>query len=98
MEYKIAAGQVLTDNGWENEKIITIKDGIIADIEEAGAQESLFTDEHIAYLTPGVIDNHLHGGEGYDILEGNDENGPMAGATRGEWCCSCSVRTAYGYE
>lgn len=73
MEYKIAAGQVLTDNGWENEKIITIKDGIIADIEEAGAQESLFTDEHIAYLTPGVIDNHLHGGEGYDILEGNDE-------------------------
>lgn len=71
MEYRIEAARILTSQGWLENQIITINEGIIESIVDWKPED--IYDEQIPYLTPGVIDNHLHGGDGYEILEGDEE-------------------------
>ena len=72
----LLARQLLTPLERVDDAMLVIEDGIIsavgarADISvPANARVIDFGD---AILTPGLIDIHLHGGAGHDVMEGDD--------------------------
>ena len=64
----IGAKRLLTPNGWEENKVLTIEDGRITRI--AAGTTADFTAE---ILSPAPIDPHLHGGDGFDITKSSVE-------------------------
>ncbi len=58
---RIHAKKLLTPQGFVSDQIVTIENGMIAAIEP-GTDAPLFAQ----ILTPGLIDLHVHGGEGFD--------------------------------
>lgn len=61
--YIIGAKRLLTPNGWEHDKIVEVKNDRIVKI--ASGKTADFTAE---ILSTGLIDPHLHGGDGFDIM------------------------------
>ncbi|KAA6405542.1 N-acetylglucosamine-6-phosphate deacetylase [Candidatus Tokpelaia sp.] len=61
------AGNILTADGWINGHL-TIKDGLIAGINRISGE--IVTGAPC--LIPGFIDLHVHGGGGYDIMQGGE--------------------------
>lgn len=68
---KITGGKVILDS--IEEKNVYIEDGVIA----AVTNDDLPFDEEIAangkYVSPGFVDTHVHGGGGFDFLDGTEE-------------------------
>lgn len=64
----IGAKRLLTPNGWEENKVLTIEDGRITRIATGTTAD--FTAE---ILSPAPIDPHLHGGDGFDITKSSVE-------------------------
>ncbi len=61
---QIYARHLLTENGFESDKTVTIKDGMITSIQSGQVGEYV-----AEYLTPGLIDLHCHGSAGFDPLQ-----------------------------
>ena len=61
---RIYARRLLTPAGFESDRVVTVEDGRIASIEPG-------TDAPIRanILTPGLIDVHIHGGEGFNARD-----------------------------
>ena len=70
---KIKNGRLILKGGIDDEKSLYIKDSRILAITE----EELLFDKEIdangAYVSPGFIDIHTHGGGGYDFMDGGIE-------------------------
>lgn len=64
----IGADRLLTPNGWEKDRVVEIRDGRIARIC-AGKT----ADFRAAVVSPGLIDPHIHGGDGFDIMHPTEE-------------------------
>lgn len=64
----IGAERLLTPGGWEEGRVIEIRDGRIARIAAGTA-----ADFHAAVLSPGLIDPHIHGGDGFDVMHPTEE-------------------------
>lgn len=60
-------GNILTDGSWMPGKL-TIENGLISSIEPVCAQAA----EGMPYLLPGFIDLHVHGGGGFDVMQGGE--------------------------
>ena len=61
---RISAKKLWSDGVWLSDRTIVINGGIITDIAE-----SLTGDILTEYLTPGLIDNHIHGGDGISVID-----------------------------
>jgi len=75
MKLKITNGTIITPyryirNGTilvENAKIIAVKEG------DADFPDAIIIDAGGKYIAPGFIDIHIHGGGGYDFMDGTEE-------------------------
>lgn len=61
---RIYAHKLLTEAGFVSDQVVTIEDGMITAIE-AGREASIQAE----ILTPGLIDVHCHGGEGFNAKD-----------------------------
>ena len=73
---QIINGKILTPQGWLNDGSIVIEDSKIRDVLNnnrpiAGADKII--DAKGAYVVPGAIDIHVHGGGGRDFMETTEE-------------------------
>lgn len=58
---RILTQKLLCDNGWEENRVVEVIEGRIAAILPSGP-----ADYRVETLTPGLLDLHCHGGEGFD--------------------------------
>ena len=61
---RISAKKLWSDGVWLTDRTVVINGGIITDITE-DLTGDILTD----YLTPGLIDNHIHGGDGISVID-----------------------------
>ena len=64
---RIFAHRLLTPSGMEENRIVTLRDGLIFSVEAGTKDEQ--ADFSAEYLTPGLIDLHCHGGEGFNARD-----------------------------
>ena len=71
----ITNAQILTSHGWVENGTISFCDGRITSIKEGGIalSDKNVTDAKGAYIIPGGIDLHVHGGGGHDFMECSEE-------------------------
>ena len=71
----IKNAQILTPDGWMPCGAISFANGRITSIQEEIPHDpsANIIDAQGAYVVPGFIDMHVHGGGGRDFVEGNDE-------------------------
>ena len=71
----ITNAQILTPHGWVESGTISFCDGRITSIKEGGIalSDKNVTDAKGAYIIPGGIDLHVHGGGGHDFMECSEE-------------------------
>ena len=62
---KVLAHELLTENGFEKEQIVTVENGQVLSVSPAQGE----ADYTVDYLTPGLIDVHNHGGEGFNARD-----------------------------
>ncbi|MBQ2007717.1 MAG: N-acetylglucosamine-6-phosphate deacetylase [Alistipes sp.] len=79
----ITNAQILTPHGWVENGTISFCDGRITSIKEGGIalSDKNVTDAQGAYIIPGAIDLHVHGGGGHDFMECNEEAFRIAAKT-----------------
>lgn len=64
MKLRIFAENLWVDGKWEKDSLIIISNG---EVEKIIAGKTKDYDYSAVYVAPGVIDNHIHGGDGFDI-------------------------------
>ncbi|MBR4960543.1 MAG: hypothetical protein IKY52_06580, partial [Clostridia bacterium] len=69
-KYRIYARQFFREDSFENDVIITVENGVITAMENGVAEDADCT---YTYVTPGLIDNHIHGGDGYSVYGSTPE-------------------------
>ena len=79
----ITNAQILTPHGWVENGTISFCDGCITSIKEGGidVSDKNVTDAQGAYIIPGGIDLHVHGGGGHDFMECSEEAFRLAAKT-----------------
>lgn len=72
---QIVNGKVITPEGVDRQARLVLKAGRIAEItrEQGGVEGAQTIDAQGAYVAPGCIDTHLHGGDGHDFTEATPE-------------------------
>ena len=72
---QIVYGKVITPQGVDRQARLVLKAGRIAEItrEQGGVEGAQTIDAQGAYVAPGCIDTHLHGGDGHDFTEATPE-------------------------
>ncbi len=68
MKLLIGARRLLTSEGWKNDSILEIEDGRITRVASGS-----ICDYRAEIVSPGLLDPHIHGGSGFDIMEPNVE-------------------------
>lgn len=68
---QIVNGKVITPQGIDRQARLVLKAGRIVEItrEQGGVEGAQTIDAQGAYVAPGCIDTHLHGGDGHDFTE-----------------------------
>jgi len=78
MEFNSAAqylrfNRVLTEMGWLTDVVITIRSGLIEDIQPYDVTSTILSNDLIEYvdadLMPGLIETHIHGAMGVDVMD-----------------------------
>lgn len=64
MKLLIGAHRLLTSEGWKNGCVLEIEDGRISRIASGTV-----CDHRAEIISPGLFDPHIHGGNGFDIME-----------------------------
>ena len=79
----ITNAQILTPHGWVENGTISFCDGRITSIKEGGIalSDKNVTDAKGAYIIPGGIDLHVHGGGGHDFMECSEDAFRIAAKT-----------------
>lgn len=72
---QIVNGRVVTPQGIDRQARLVLKAGRIAEItrEQGGIEGAQTIDAGGAYVAPGCVDTHLHGGDGHDFTEATPE-------------------------
>ena len=76
MKTAITAAHLITPEDWIDSPVVVVEDGHIAAVANRAALEIPAGARHIdlpgLILAPGLIDIHIHGGAGHDVMETND--------------------------
>jgi len=72
---KIFNGQVLTPYRSLVNGTVVVQDGKIAEVREGDIEvaDAVLIDAQGKYISPGFIDIHVHGGGGFDFMDGTEE-------------------------
>ena len=75
MKLKITNGTIITPYRYIRNGTILVENGIIVAIQEGDLDfpDSTLIDAKGRYISPGFIDIHIHGGGGYDFMDGTEE-------------------------
>lgn len=75
MRTLIQHGKVLTSDGWLPDASIVVNNGRIEEITTRKIEgfDGECVDASGCFVVPGFIDLHVHGGGGYDFMEGTEE-------------------------
>lgn len=68
VDFILSAGKIHTENGILNQAAIRIKEGCITEIDSLTSQAHLTFPESF-HIVPGFIDLHIHGADGYDVMD-----------------------------
>ena len=69
------ARRILVDEQWQDNMVIGVeKDGMISYIDSVNNCEYPFTDLGDCSLLPGMIDSHVHGAIGHDVMDATHES------------------------
>ena len=63
VKFTVGAKRLLTENGWEKDCVLEISESRVVRIARGTAAD--FSAETMA---PGLIDPHIHGGDGFDVM------------------------------
>ena len=69
----IKNGKIITENGIISKENVLIKGGKIIEISATETTDAEIIDANGCYVSPGFIDTHVHGGGGYDFMDGGEE-------------------------
>jgi len=71
---KIINGRVLTPGGIIEGGAVVVKEGVILEVGKGGLQApgARVVDARGMYVSPGFIDLHVHGGGGFDFMDGHE--------------------------
>jgi len=71
---KIINGRVITPGGILDRGVVLIEDGVIRSVgvEDVLAKGAKIIDAEGRYVSPGFIDIHVHGGGGFDFMDGHE--------------------------
>jgi len=72
--YYLHAEQVFFENGIEDNKYILIENGLVAAISDQAELDVPIVELGDLRVLPGFLDLHIHGREGYDIMDGKRES------------------------
>lgn len=73
MVTKIKNGRLILEDGIDSKKNLYIEDNRILDITEQELPFDCEIDANGGYVSPGFIDIHVHGGAGYEFVDGTFE-------------------------
>jgi len=75
MKLKITNGTIITPYRYIRNGTILVENGRILAIQEGNLDfpDSIMIDAGGKYISPGFIDLHIHGGGGYDFMDGTEE-------------------------
>ena len=75
MKLKITNGTIITPYRYIRNGTILVENGKILAIQEGNLDfpDSIMIDAGGKYISPGFIDLHIHGGGGYDFMDGTEE-------------------------
>jgi len=71
---KIINGKVITPGGILEGGVVVVGEGVIRSVggEEVSARGAKVIDAEGRYVSPGFIDLHIHGGGGFDFMDGHE--------------------------
>jgi N-acetylglucosamine-6-phosphate deacetylase len=71
---KIVNGKIITPFKIINSGTVLVTDGLITAVSEENieAEDAIEIDANGQYVAPGFIDLHVHGGGGYDFMDGSE--------------------------
>ena len=76
MKTALQNGRIITPEGILENKTLLLEDGVILGLEEPNVKlpsDTKLLDCSGAYVSPGFLDLHLHGGGGHDYMDGTVE-------------------------
>lgn len=75
MTIKIFNGHIITPYRIIRNGTVIIQDGLISEVTQLNVEvaDALEIDAKGNYIAPGFIDLHIHGGGGYDFMDGTEE-------------------------
>ena len=75
MKLKITNGTIITPYRYIRNGTILVENGKILAVQEGNLDfpDSIIIDAGGKYISPGFIDLHIHGGGGYDFMDGTEE-------------------------
>ena len=65
-------GRAFVRGAIQNDTLITLRDGVIADVRQM-AQRPPSAERVEGLIVPGLIDLHIHGGNGADFMDGDPQ-------------------------
>src|SRR3954467_10829026 len=72
----ITAGHLITPTEWMEDPALMVESGTIVDVQPRSAMELPEGARRLDFpglvLAPGLIDIHIHGGAGHDVMEASD--------------------------
>ena len=75
---KRVAGRILTPTGFVDGTLAIGEDGRIASVSGDPVQAVREREDATAFVLPGFVDLHVHGGGGHDVMEGGDAAAAIA--------------------
>jgi len=75
MRLKITNGTIITPYRYIRNGTILVENGVIVALQQGDIDfpDSVLIDAKGKYISPGFIDIHIHGGGGYDFMDGTEE-------------------------
>lgn len=71
---KIYVKQILTEQGWQQDYIISIEDECFTQIRPKQPEDEISTMMQVEVMLPALVDSHVHGGAGVDVMDGTLES------------------------
>lgn len=70
--------RILTEDGWLTNAVITIQNGLIDNVQSYDVASTIYNADYFEYfdadLMPGLIDTHIHGAMGCDVMDATQDS------------------------
>src|SRR5690554_221497 len=73
MKYTVLAGELYTPAGLRKESVIQVEEGKIAALDREQDTDAEVLDLSAYRVLPGLVDIHIHGAYGHDVMDATPE-------------------------